>query len=822
MNIPFNVSARMALLIGRESIPSSNGAIGEVVKNGYDADASEITVIFDVPFYEVPKTILKDRFTNLINKYKKMRCFSSDVISNVSSLYEEQGEFFVLINQEIESKVLYRFFNSFNRIIFIDNGEGMTSEIIKKYWMTIGTHNKLSNTKTKNGRNRVGSKGIGRFSLDKLGENCEMSTKGENNDLVKWLISWNDFEKEEAVITDINASLDEFSDLKYKDIILQKVENISKTVDMPSYDYKSGTIISISSLREQWNIERLIKLKRDLLSLIPINIFNPFRIYFISNQFPELSEEIKRPMLSDFDYRVKFTLKKDVFEAKIERSEFNYHIMNSELTELILKNLESKYKENELIKHSLECSKYRFKIDDIIDPNIETEVVKKIGDFSFAFDYFKLTTTRDDTKKYFYKTFNSRDRKVFLEENSGVKIYRDGFRVRPYGEKESYSYDWLGLGLKATANPASMTHKGGTWYIRPNQIFGRVNISRDNNPKLLDNASRQGIDQSGEFETFANVLQYLISLFEKDRVIVATSILQFNKDEIEKQNRQRELKKAIAKVENNQDTTNEETKNIVESFRQQEEEIKALNYELNILKSYSTSSMFTRVFSHEINHVNNNLVSKIDQITPLIFRIITEQQLEGIEERHNPFISLKSMKEDIGVLDSYITIMTSNSIKDKRKRKDTDMYVYFNKMKENWSQILSARDIDININSDRFTFKCFDFDVFSIVTNLIINSSEAFLEEHFNGERKIILEAKNINGEFVLQYSDSGPGLNERIKNPYDIFEKEFTTKKNGTGIGMWILQTLVNEYKGTVTLKDVKNGFNLDIVFPKGVKEIG
>ena len=38
----------------------------------------------------------------------------------------------------------------------------------------------------------------------------------------------------------------------------------------------------------------------------------------------------------------------------------------------------------------------------------------------------------------------------------------------------------------------------------------------------------------------------------------------------------------------------------------------------------------------------------------------------------------------------------------------------------------------------------------------------------------------------------------------------------------MWILQTLVNEYHGEVTLKDVRKGFNLIMTFPKGVTEIG
>ena len=42
--------------------------------------------------------------------------------------------------------------------------------------MTIGTDNKSMNYVTHGGRVKAGAKGIGRFALDKLGEQCEMYT----------------------------------------------------------------------------------------------------------------------------------------------------------------------------------------------------------------------------------------------------------------------------------------------------------------------------------------------------------------------------------------------------------------------------------------------------------------------------------------------------------------------------------------------------------------------------------------------------------------------------------------------------------------------
>ena len=47
MKIPFNVDAFTARLIGRENVAKLDGAILELVKNSYDADASICILYFE-------------------------------------------------------------------------------------------------------------------------------------------------------------------------------------------------------------------------------------------------------------------------------------------------------------------------------------------------------------------------------------------------------------------------------------------------------------------------------------------------------------------------------------------------------------------------------------------------------------------------------------------------------------------------------------------------------------------------------------------------------------------------------------------------------
>ena len=95
--IPFKVSARAGKLLGRENFSNPEGAIIELVKNSYDADAQRCIVIFDIP----TKTVL-----------------------------DEKGD---KITIPIKDE---------STIFIIDNGEGMTEDVIKNHWMKIGTGNK--------------------------------------------------------------------------------------------------------------------------------------------------------------------------------------------------------------------------------------------------------------------------------------------------------------------------------------------------------------------------------------------------------------------------------------------------------------------------------------------------------------------------------------------------------------------------------------------------------------------------------------------------------------------------------------------------------
>ena len=74
----------------------------------------------------------------------------------------------------------------------------------------------------------------------------------------------------------------------------------------------------------------------------------------------------------------------------------------------------------------------------------------------------------------------------------------------------------------------------------------------------------------------------------------------------------------------------------------------------------------------------------------------------------------------------------------------------------------------------------------------------------------------------VIDYIDNGPGLSKDITEPEKIFEPLFTTRRNlytgeeeGTGLGMWLIKSIVNENDGNIQLLYPEVGFGLRITFP-------
>ena len=104
---------------------------------------------------------------------------------------------------------------------------------------------------------------------------------------------------------------------------------------------------------------------------------------------------------------------------------------------------------------------------------------------------------------------------TFMEANQGVRIYRDGFRVMPYGSPSGEG-DWLTLAYRRMQNPAGRSTM--SWRVGYNQVIGAVFITRDRNEELLDQTNREGIVEGSAFAELKIFASRAIEWFERNQV----------------------------------------------------------------------------------------------------------------------------------------------------------------------------------------------------------------------------------------------------------------------------------------------------------------
>jgi C4-dicarboxylate-specific signal transduction histidine kinase len=162
--------------------------------------------------------------------------------------------------------------------------------------------------------------------------------------------------------------------------------------------------------------------------------------------------------------------------------------------------------------------------------------------------------------------------------------------------------------------------------------------------------------------------------------------------------------------------------------------------------------------------------------------------------------------------------------KDKKRRKKVALNDYFQNFKSTWKSVLSNRKIDFSydIDDNKLDIRAMEIDLDSIFNNLLVNSIDSFMRQKNNNKRKVELKINNTGKEIIIDYFDNGEGLSQDIREHSDVFKALYTTKRNeytgeeiGTGLGMWLVDTIVKEYNGSIKLLYPENkGFGIRISF--------
>ena len=140
-----------------------------------------------------------------------------------------------------------------------------------------------------------------------------------------------------------------------------------------------------------------------------------------------------------------------------------------------------------------------------------------------------------------------------------------------------------------------------------------------------------------------------------------------------------------------------------------------------------------------------------------------------------------------------------------------------NIIKEN-IKLLNEIDLTIDINfeykKEFLFFNCDSEQISRVFFNLFKNSIESIQEKHFKNPdfaKKINIVIINKNDYIELIITDNGTGFSE--KNLKNILKPYFTTKPKGSGLGLSIVNKIINDHEGTIKFVQQKVGAKIIII---------
>lgn len=833
--VQFAVSAKTARLIGRENISDVDGAIIELIKNSYDADATCVHVTLNIPFPSVPRKIGYE-LCDLVfdtNEMAYLLCF----YNNVNTHLEKKSD----LSAEQEEE-LCSFLYSKNHIIVMDNGSGMTESILCNAWMNIGTNDKEERRISAGGRVKTGAKGIGRFALDKLSTATTVITKHTDDSLKKWHIDWEQFETA-SLLEEVTATIDECNGTFFdyaKEVAGTRFKAFS------NYNWETGTIIKLSPTRESWSETYFSKVNKNLRSLFPSNNESQFDVYVSNIFYPKYSFVNERFILdtSEYDYKIvgSFdgvdTLTVDIFRNEIDTRKIKTTIkVGDKSIDLPLSDFWSRdaFAESPYLRSSFSKTiRKNYAVASLT--KIDTSIIESVGPFSVELYFLKNASSPIEI----VKPVVSARRKEILSKFSGIKLYRDGFKVRPYGEEDGPSFDWLSLGVRAQKSPAAISHPNGSWRVRSNQIIGAIRISKDDNPNLSDMANREGLALNDSFVAFKTIIDKVLEAFEYDRQYIFREYAAWIKSKEEELSNSEQI---IASAKKNSQTSQEpkgSTQTQPGSVSSGDSTYSQAEYEKTILELeekrksqeratktmmiYSSAGVMTNTFSHEISRIMTQAGSRMQHLRFTVEKLVGKEGYRG-HPSYNPFPIIDQAESVDNLLENWLAVIMSGVGEDVFSKKDIDIPKILRRYMGIWQPLLEKKLINVNplkIKGDEKKCVCTisEVDLLIIINNFMLNSSY-FLAKSKVSEKIIEITISEEESRIVIEMENNGLPLDGIFaNNPDKIFEAGVSTKETedgkGSGIGLWITKTLVLENSGEIHPIVKSDGFGLKISLPK------
>ena len=255
--------------------------------------------------------------------------------------------------------------------------------------------------------------------------------------------------------------------------------------------------------------------------------------------------------------------------------------------------------------------------------------------------------------------------------------------------------------------------------------------------------------------------------------------------------------------------SDEEIKILNQNFNNMIDRLKIQQDKLLVAERFSAWETVARKLAHEIKNPLTPIQLSIDRLRDKYSEKLKDEKNEFtkyLETINRQIIDIKKLVDEFsGFARMPSPILKKIDISDVLKRS-----IEFYKM--------SNKNINLNLNYDfkkKYLINGDSEQLNRVFINLIKNSMEAIDEKKQKDTNllgKIDVEIIKNNEYIEIKMLDNGSGF----KNTKDIIKPYYTTKKEGTGLGLPIVTKIINEHEGDIQFLQNTNGAEIKIYLPK------
>ena len=639
------------------------------------------------------------------------------------------------------------------RITVRDDGDGMTREAIDKAWMVAGTDSRRRNRVSGRGRQVLGEMGIGRFSCERLaGMTTMRSYPRGGGDMVVMEFDWKEYEAQGVTM----------------DQVLH--EGRVEPKDDPG---RHGLELVLEGLKSEWDRSKIESLSKELQRYI-----------------------LPRGIGGERDFAVRITVDGKDFAGK--------EGIRSSLLKIAPLKMAAKY----------DGQKIALKIADQMDgtaknPDMEPIDVgeKSCGPFELRLHFYPWDKGGEHKwKGYYDRVLKAAAVKEFLEQHSGVYLYRDGAWVKPYGARN----DWLNLEGRRVQRRTKM---GLT------QVYCRVDITHDGNRGIRPTAHREVLQNNEALADLKKLIIDSVAELEKyrdrlpgrsgdvkptarPRKMVANNIKQIrlacrNKETLSGQEISRIDALAKAAEAQNKDAERDSTD-------EDEEGREVARHELSILSIGLLASYMSREIASSLKSTADVLSSARRMMETADFA--RPLPGEAVEKLRGWLESLEADSGRITRFASYVNEMSSHLAGERPEgRQDPQI-----RIADMWRGVVDGvsvstklpdAKIDLAPDPDDLSVRFSGLDVRSVLSHLVANAVESIKKA--GGPRQIIrLDASHGRTHLVMSISDTGTGITidkDRIFDPFVTTSRGGGGGASGQGLGLSIARRILEQSESTI-----------------------